>query len=164
MQGTNFQAVIVGAGPVERDLKAQAERLQLTNVHFVGAVADDDKVALLTLCRALTFPSHLRSEAFGISLLEGAMFGKPMLSTEIGTGTSYVNVHDETGLVVRHSDAAALREAMQTIWTDDDLTARFGANARKRFDALFTARKMVDSYVDLYGRLAKKTGTAEPGF
>lgn len=164
MQGTNFQAVIVGAGPVERDLKAQAERLQLSNVHFVGAAADDDKVALLTLCRALTFPSHLRSEAFGISLLEGAMFGKPMISTEIGTGTSYVNVHGETGLIVRHSDAAALREAMQTLWTDDALTARLGVNARKRFETLFTARRMVDSYVDLYKRLAKKPGTAEPGF
>lgn len=104
LPGTDFRVVIIGSGPVERELRAQAERLKLTNVDFVGPVGDDDKIALLTLCHALTFPSHLRSEAFGISLLEAAMFGKPMISTEIGTGTSYVNVDGETGLVVPASD------------------------------------------------------------
>ena len=33
--------------------------------------------------------SHLRSEAFDISLLEGAMHGKPLISSEIGTGNLY---------------------------------------------------------------------------
>ena len=32
------------------------------------------------------------------------MFGKPMISSEIGTGTTYINVHRETGLVVPPSD------------------------------------------------------------
>ena len=78
---------------------------------------DDDKIALLTLCHALTFPSHLRSEAFGISLLEAAMFGKAMISTEIGTGTSYVNVDGETGLVVPASDPGALqRRPWSQLW------------------------------------------------
>ncbi len=88
LEGTPFRAVLSGPAH-EQELRRQAARLNLTQVDFVGPVGDEDKVALLTLCRALTFPSHLRSEAFGISLLEGAMFGKPMISTEIGTGTSY---------------------------------------------------------------------------
>jgi glycosyltransferase involved in cell wall biosynthesis len=153
MQGTEFKVVIVGAGPVERDLRAQAERLGLKNVEFVGPVDDDDKVALLSLCYALTFPSHLRSEAFGISLLEGAMFGKPMISTEIGTGTSYVNLDGETGIVVAASDPAALRGAMGKLWADEALAARFGVAARARFLAMFTADKMADAYVGLYRRL-----------
>jgi len=153
MQGTEFKVVIVGAGPVERDLRAQAERLGLKNVEFVGPVDDDDKVALLSLCYALTFPSHLRSEAFGISLLEGAMFGKPMISTEIGTGTSYVNLDGETGIVVAASDPGALRNAMGKLWADEALAARFGVAARARFLAMFTADKMADAYVRLYRRL-----------
>ena len=114
---------------------------------------DDDKVALLSLCYALTFPSHLRSEAFGISLLEGAMFGKPMISTEIGTGTSYVNLDGETGIVVAASDPGALRDAMGKLWADEALAARFGVAARARFLAMFTADKMADAYVGLYRRL-----------
>ncbi|MBB5445181.1 MULTISPECIES: glycosyltransferase family 4 protein [unclassified Paraburkholderia] len=153
LQRTEVRVVIVGAGPVERELRAQAARLALAHVDFVGPVADDDKIALLTLCRALMFPSHLRSEAFGISLLEGAMFGKPMISTEIGTGTSYVNVDGETGLVVPPSDPAALRDAMQRLWDDDAMVTEFGIAAAKRFTANFTAEKMVRSYVDLYEKL-----------
>jgi glycosyltransferase involved in cell wall biosynthesis len=122
-------------------------------VDFVGPVADDDKIALLTLCHALTFPSHLRSEAFGISLLEAAMFGKAMISTEIGTGTSYVNVDGETGLVVPASDPGALRKAMGTLWNDGRLASELGANARLRFETKFTAERMVSAYVNLYERL-----------
>jgi glycosyltransferase involved in cell wall biosynthesis len=160
LPGTDFRVVIVGSGPVERELRAQAERLKLNNVDFVGPVADDDKIALLTLCHALTFPSHLRSEAFGISLLEAAMFGKAMISTEIGTGTSYVNVDGETGLVVPASDPGALRGAMGRLWGDDVLAAELGLKARKRFEAKFTAGKMVDAYVDLYRRLVDSSSAA----
>jgi glycosyltransferase involved in cell wall biosynthesis len=107
LAGSDYPVVIVGAGPIEHELKAHAARLGLKHVMFVGALDDADKVALLTLCYAVAFPSHLRSEAFGISLLEGAMYGKPMISSEIGTGTSYINIHDETGLVVPPSDPQA---------------------------------------------------------
>ncbi|CAH2806431.1 MAG: Glycosyltransferase [uncultured Caballeronia sp.] len=160
LPGTDFRVVIVGSGPVERELRTQAERLKLDNVDFVGPVDDDDKIALLTLCNALTFPSHLRSEAFGISLLEAAMFGKAMISTEIGTGTSYVNVDGETGLVVRASDPGALRDAMGKLWGDDVLATKLGQKARERFEAKFTAGKMVDAYVDLYRRLVNSSATA----
>ncbi|MFK4444452.1 glycosyltransferase involved in cell wall biosynthesis [Caballeronia udeis] len=160
LPGTDFRVVIVGSGPVERELRAQAERLKLNNVDFVGPVGDDDKIALLTLCHALTFPSHLRSEAFGISLLEAAMFGKAMISTEIGTGTSYVNVDGETGLVVPPSDPGALREAMGKLWRDDVLATNLGQKARERFEAKFTAGKMVNAYVDLYSRLVDSSAAA----
>ncbi|WP_345789465.1 glycosyltransferase family 4 protein [Paraburkholderia terrae] len=160
LQGTEFKAVIVGAGPVENELRQQAARLQLDNVEFVGPVDDEDKIALLTLCHALTFPSHLRSEAFGISLLEGAMFGKPLITAEIGTGTSYVNVDGETGLVVPSNDPQALRGAMQTVWGDEALCQRLGAAGRARFERMFTAEHMVDAYVDLYRRLTDATARA----
>ena len=71
---------------------------------------------MFELCFAVLFPSHLRSEAFGISLLEGAMYGKPLISSEIGTGTTYINIDKETGLVVPPSDPIALREAMDFLW------------------------------------------------
>jgi glycosyltransferase involved in cell wall biosynthesis len=155
LEGTDFRVVIVGSGPVETELRQQADRLRLhNNVQFVGPVGDEDKIALLTLCHALTFPSHLRSEAFGISLLEGAMFGKALISAEIGTGTSYVNVSEDTGLVAPPANALALRTAMARIWSDDVLAARLGTNARTRFESMFTADQMISSYVDLYRRLS----------
>jgi rhamnosyl/mannosyltransferase len=154
--GTEYPVVIVGAGPIEQELKAHAARLGLTNVMFVGAVDDLDKVALLELCYAVAFPSHLRSEAFGISLLEGAMFGKPMISSEIGTGTTYINIDQETGLVVPPSDPAAFREAMRTLWDNPELARAMGARAEARYHQLFTSEQMATGYTELYRELAAR--------
>ena len=154
--GTDYPVVIVGAGPIEAELKAHAERLGLKRVQFVGAVDDVDKAALLKLCYAVAFPSHLRSEAFGISLLEGAMYGKPMISSEIGTGTSYINVGGETGIVVPPSDPEAFAAAMRTLWANPALAADMGQRATRRFDTLFTSEKMAADYAALYRDLVKE--------
>lgn len=153
-KGTDIPVVIVGAGPVEDSLLRQSANGQLGNIHFLGAVSEQDKVDLLQACYGVVFPSHLRSEAFGISLLEGAIFGKPLISSEIGTGTSYINVHQETGLVVPPSNPASLRKAMRLLWDDASLAASLGSTARARYEELFTAEKMGRSYAELYDRLA----------
>ena len=153
-QGLDYPIAIVGAGPVEQDLKAQAIRLGLRNVHFLGSLGDEDKVALLTLCYGLVFPSHLRSEAFGISLLEGAMYGKPMISCEIGTGTTYINIDGETGLAIPPADSRALRQAMTYLWENPDAAANMGERAEQRYWKYFTADRMAKSYVEVYRQLA----------
>ncbi|SQG00504.1 group 1 glycosyl transferase [Paucimonas lemoignei] len=150
LEGVDYPVVILGAGPQELELKAQAEKLQLRNVLFVGRLDDEDKACLLQMCYALVFPSHLRSEAFGISLLEASMYGKPMISCEIGTGTTYVNIHEETGLAVPPNAPLALREAMRRLWDDPALTQRFGANALLRFQKLFTADHMCATTAQVY--------------
>jgi glycosyltransferase involved in cell wall biosynthesis len=152
-RGTDYPIVIVGAGPIEQELKAHALRIGLTNVMFLGAVSEVDKVALLQLCYAVAFPSHLRSEAFGISLLEGAMYGKPMISSEIGTGTTYINVDGVTGLVVPPSDPDALRAAMRTLWQQPELAREMGERAEARYWELFTAEKMAGNYLHLYRQM-----------
>jgi rhamnosyl/mannosyltransferase len=149
-QGTDYPIVILGAGPVESELKVRAAQLGLSNIHFLGFQSDEDKVALLTLSYAVVFPSHLRSEAFGVSLLEGAMYGKPLISSEIGTGTTYINIADETGLVVPPSNPLALRQAMIYLWEHPKQASEMGERAEQRYWQYFTAEKMVRSYVDLY--------------
>ncbi len=153
LQGVDYPVVIVGSGPVEDELKKHVERLGLRNVHFLGQLPDEDKVALLTLCYGVVFPSHLRSEAFGLSLLEGAMYGKPMISSEIGTGTTYINIANETGLVVPPSDSGALRQAMSYLWEHPLEATAMGKRAESRYWQYFTADKMAKSYADLYGEL-----------
>lgn len=160
MAQSDYPVVIVGAGPIEQELKAHADRLGLHHLMFVGALEEIDKVALLQLCYAMVFPSHLRSEAFGISLLEGAMFGKPMISSEIGTGTTYINIDQETGLVVPPSDPQAFGAAMRTLWEQPELARAMGERAEARYWKLFTAQKMADSYAALYRELIERRRAA----
>jgi rhamnosyl/mannosyltransferase len=159
--GTSLPVVIAGAGPLREELQAQARRLGLDHVHFVGLVSDEDKSALLALCRAVVFPSHLRSEAFGITLLEGALHGKPLISCEIGTGSSHVNQHDVTGLVVPPGDATALRHAMLRLQTDDKTARAMGQAALARFEAHFTAQRIARSYARLYREVLQESAQAE---
>ena len=154
IQGAPYRVVIVGSGPTEAELREQARRLKLDNVVFAGHVSDEIKVALIDLSRAVVFPSYMRSEAFGVALLEGAMRGKPLISTEVGSGTSHVNVDLETGLVVRPASHKALREAMDRLYRRPDLARRLGEGARQRFDRLFNGRLMGDRYMQIYGALA----------
>jgi rhamnosyl/mannosyltransferase len=154
--GTPLPTVIVGSGPIEAELRKHAEEAGLRHVKFLGTVSDEDKVALLELCAAVVFPSHLRSEAFGVTLLEGAMFGKPLISSEIGTGTSYINIDGETGFVVPASDPRALRTAMLRLANDPDLRKRMGAAARRRFEDRFTAERMAAQYMTVYQKVLAK--------
>ena len=158
---SDYPVVIVGSGPIEAELKAHAERLGLKHVLFVGAVGEDDKAALLTLCYAMAFPSHLRSEAFGISLLEGAMYGKPMISSEIGTGTTYINIDGDTGLVVPPSDPQALGEAMRKLWDNPQLAADMGKRAEARYWELFSSETMASNYLALYEELAARRAVTQ---
>lgn len=146
--------LIAGEGPMEAELKAQAASAGVTNVHFLGAVSDLDKAALLELCRVFVFPSHLRSEAYGLSLVEAAMFGKPMISCEIGTGTSFVNKHGETGIVVPPEDAGALAAAMDRLLMEASFRIAAGYAAAKRARIMLTASKMAAAYADLYSKMA----------
>ena len=153
MRGADYKVVIVGSGPVENELREQAHRLGLTNVIFAGYISDEEKQALYLRCQAVVFPSYLRAEAFGVTLLEGAMNSKPLISAEIGSGTSYVNIHNETGLVVPPSDSKALRAAMDKINQEPETARRMGESARRRYESLFTGSVMGARYAEAYTQI-----------
>jgi rhamnosyl/mannosyltransferase len=156
--GAPYKVVIVGAGPVEGELRKQVERLGLDNVIFAGYISDREKMALFQLCRAVVFPSYLRAEAFGVTLLEGAMSGRPLISAEVGSGTSHVNVHGETGLVVKAGSPVALREAMDELFLDKAKAERMGEKARLRYETLFTGQLMGGRYAKLYADVLQEVG------
>ncbi|HSN22580.1 MAG TPA: glycosyltransferase, partial [Methylomicrobium sp.] len=148
------KVVIAGSGPEGANLQALAAKEGADNVVFAGQVSDTEKVALLKRCLALVLPSHLRSEAYGMVLLEASMFGRPLISCEIGTGTSYVNAHEETGFVVEPQSPAALALAMNTLLNDDALSARMGEAARSRYEKLFSGPTLGRAYADLFREIA----------
>lgn len=148
------KVVIAGSGPEGATLQALAAECGADNVVFAGQISDAEKVALLKRCRALVLPSHLRSEAFGMVLVEAAMFGRPLISCEIGTGTSYVNAHEETGFVVMPKSAPALRRAMMALLRDEALAAAMGRAARHRYEQLFSGPVLGQAYCALFREVA----------
>ena len=127
---TGFPVAIIGTGRMSRQLREAVAARNLANVHLLGELPEDEKALLLDMAYGFVFPSHLRSEAFGVALLEAAASRLPMVCCEIGTGTSYVNRHGETGYVVAPADPMRLADAMRTLWADPAAAQRMGHNAR----------------------------------
>lgn len=150
---TKADIVILGEGPEGSRLRQAVQRMGLKNIHFVGALPDADKNALFSLCRAVVLPSHLRSEAFGMTLLEGARASKPLICCEIATGTTTINLHLETGLVVPPSDPASLAQAINRLMADDALSLKLGQGARARWQRYFTPAVVGQAYKNLYEKL-----------
>lgn len=152
-KAVNAKIVIAGSGPEDANLRNKVQEYRLSNIIFAGQITDAEKVALLKNCLALVLPSHLRSEAYGMVLIEAAMFGKSMISCEIGTGTSFVNSHNETGFVISPQEPEELAAAMKKIQDDVLLSNQFGLNARQRYENLFSGIALGSAYTDLYKKL-----------
>lgn len=145
--------VIVGDGPEGQALRSQIAELGLTDkIIFAGRVADADLPAYYHAADLFCLPASERSEAFGLVQVEALSAGLPIVSTELGTGTSYVNQDDQSGLVVRPKDSKALAEALQQILGDDHLRQRLSTGALRRAEA-FTAERMLREIETVYQEL-----------
>lgn len=142
--------VIAGDGEYFNKLKKYVSKNKLENVILTGAIDENYKTYLLKNSQGLVLPSNKRSEAFGLVLLEAAMYGKPLICTEIGTGTSFVNEHDVTGLIVRPDDSAELSNAINFIFYHKNLAKKMGQNAEKKITRIFRSERMCKDYERLY--------------
>ena len=87
------------------------------------------------------------------------MYSKPLISTEVGSGTSHVNVDGETGIVVTPGSSKALRHAMDQLYARPEMATLMGKRARKRYEQLFTGKLMGRRYVEVYQQLVGEVQT-----
>jgi len=158
MKSVNRKLVVVGKGSEEKRLRTKAKSLDLNNVVFAGYQDDVYLPSFYKLCKAFVFPSCERSEAFGMSLLEASLFAKPMISTELGTGTSFINKHGETGIVIPPKNIEQLRHALILLSDNDEICKKYGQNARNRFEKVFNSELIGQRYLLAYSEILKRHG------
>jgi glycosyltransferase involved in cell wall biosynthesis len=145
--------VIVGTGPMKEKWEYLARDLGVEQrVKFMGEVAQANLTAYYNDCDVFVLPCSERSEAFGVVQLEAMAAGKPVVSCDVGTGVTWVNQNDVTGLVVPPHSPQALAIAIRRILGDERLAAEMGAAGRKRVKEEFTAKKMVERVMEVYER------------
>ncbi len=152
LQGTGIRAVIAGDGPQRGAWEALASTLGV-NARFTGDVSDAELRALFQSCAAFVLPSITRAEAFGYVQLEAMASGKPVISTDVPSGVSWVNQHEQTGLVVPAGDVTALRAALRRIMDDAALRRRFGDNGRARVEREFSLSRLRDRLRAFYAEM-----------
>ena len=143
--------VIVGDGPEDARLRAQHARLGLGDrVRFAGAVSDAELHDHLAAADLGVLPSTHPSEALGIAMIEYLAAGLPVVCTELGTGTTFVNRDGETGLVVPPGDPDALAGALRRLMADAPMRKRFGAAGRLRAREVFSLAAMMQGVGEAY--------------
>ena len=145
---------LIGNGPLKPWIENYIKRNNLNEkILLLGQVSEDALPCYYHAADILVLPSTYRSEAFGITLLEGMACNLPLITTELGTGTSFVNLHNQTGLVVPPSVSQALVEAINSILNDKMLRSRFAIAAKERVKHEFSKEKMVQRIKTLYSKV-----------
>jgi glycosyltransferase involved in cell wall biosynthesis len=161
MREVGASLAVVGSGPGEASLREHVRRCGLeSRVTFLGHLDIDDLRAVYHACDVFVLPSTNKAEAFGLVQLEAMACARPVVSTELGTGTTFVNRHGVTGLVVRPNDSDALAAAIQRLLDDKRLGVTMGAAGRERVASDFTLDRMVDRTLGVY---ADVTGSSALG-
>lgn len=144
--------VVLGSGPLQASLEQLAEPCR-DRITFIPLLRDPDLAAMYKACDLFVLPSVENSEAFGIVQLEAMVTGKPVVSSDLETGVTYINQHEQTGLVVPRRNVDALADAINTLLADDDLRHRYGKYARERVLREFTLDAMLNRTLGLYKSL-----------
>ena len=156
MEHTDGTLLLVGGGPRTGQIIKLRDSLPWRDrIHLIGEV--EDVVPYYYASDIFCLPSILRSEAFGLVLVEASACGLPLVSTELGTGTTFVNLHQQTGLVTPPGDPAALGKALQRLLGDPELRRTYGSAGRKRTHNLFTQERMTYEVLRLYEKVVGKS-------
>lgn len=152
------RCVIAGTGPMEAEWRRLAASLNVADrVAFVGDVPDTDLPAYYHAADLYVLPANARAEAFGIALVEAMAAGLPCITTEVGSGTSWVVQDGTTGCVVPPRDPGALAQAIASLLGDADRRRRMGQAAADRARAEFDEQVMIDRVLGVYASLLERT-------
>ena len=140
--------VIAGRGKAFKKLQAIIKKDKSKNIKIINNLTEKTKISLIKLCKSVILPSNLRSEAFGIALVEGMMFQKPLISCDIGTGTSFVNLNNKTGYVSKPNNKSIKNKILKM--SKKKNLRKFKYNLKKSFSEKFNSIYMARQYYQLY--------------
>lgn len=147
----NAHLLVVGVGPMEAAWRQVAQEGGLMDrVQFLGELSDDDLLTAYHAADVFVLPSTNRAETWGAVQIEAMASGLPLICTELGTGTSYVNRHEETGLVVPPNDPAALAAALNQLLGNPGLRTRLGEAGLQRAQEHFSQEAMIRQTLAFY--------------
>jgi rhamnosyl/mannosyltransferase len=151
MKQVNGKLLMIGEGYLEEDLKKQVAANELDGkVTFLGELSDNEATAFLRACDIVVLPSVERSEAFGIVQLEAMACGKPVICTELGTGTTFINQHQKTGIVVEPNNPDALANAVNLLLDNPNLRKQYGQAGFNRVEKYFSVDRMINDLIAVY--------------
>lgn len=154
-----LRLLIVGGGPLEAALKAEATSLGIAPRTVFTGWRPDGAQWLQALD---VFVMSSLWEALPMALLEAMSAQRPVIVTDVGDNRTIVE-NGRSGMVVAPRDPDAIAAAVETLVTDRARAARIADDAGRRFSDRFRTAHMVGAYQDLYTRRVRQDVPATSG-
>ena len=123
---SDYYLVVVGDGPLYKNLTKKVKEENIRDVIFTGSRSDVENV--IPSCDVLILPSF--SESFGLVLIEALACGKPVIGSDVGGITEIIN--DDVGLFVNPKKVSSIAKAIDKIINDENFRVVLSMNARNR--------------------------------
>jgi glycosyltransferase involved in cell wall biosynthesis len=152
-EGRSFELVLVGDGPMRKEVEALIAREQLADsVRITGWASGEVVQSEIEGARAFVLPSF--AEGLPVVIMEALGRGRPVISTYIA-GIPELVKDGECGLLVPAGSASAVADAMRTLLdATPDALSRMGMNGYQRVCAMHDARENARTLLALFERYA----------
>ena len=139
-------AVVVGQGPLEDELRAQAERAGVNDrVHFPGWTND----AASYIAAGDVFVLSSVWEGIPLAAQEAILLGTTVVATNVG-GMSELISDGVSGRLVPSGDATSLAGALEQVLEDENLARTYAERARDDLSRTFSTEAMLARLKDIY--------------
>lgn len=151
MGGVNGRLLIGGDGPERGNWERLTAELGLQErIHFLGDIPDADLPAFYASGDIFVLPANSRAEAFGLVLQEAMASGLPCVTSELGTGTSWLVQDGVSGFVVPPQQPEVLAAALNRLVDDPALRVQMGQAGQKRARQEFGLQTMMQRIEQVY--------------
>ena len=124
-----IKLLIVGRGDEEENLKKKVEKLNLTNIKFLGFKDGIELRDLIRNCQFTILPS-LWYEVFGMSILESFASGRTVLASKIGAIPEIIK-DGINGFLFDPGNTDDCKEKILKLWSNPVLIKNMGKNGRE---------------------------------
>ena len=153
--------LVGGDGPRRGAWEQLSQELGVADkVQFVGDLSEADLPNFYASGDLFVLPANSRAEAFGKVLQEAMAAGLPCLTTELGTGTSFVVQDGVTGRVVPAQQPAVLAAAIQQLASQPELCQQMGRAGQARARQAFSMAQMVEKVQGVYSAVLQQHPSA----
>jgi len=143
------RVLFFGQGPLRPHLQELSRRKGLAdNIIFAGFRNDLERI--LPCLSAVVHPATM--EGLGVSLLQAAAAGVPIIATNRG-GIPEIVHHGENGYLLEPGDVNGITDAVVSLLKNQEKAAQFGRSGRNRVEARFSVASMVAGNISVYQQI-----------
>jgi glycosyltransferase involved in cell wall biosynthesis len=151
-QVPDAELVLIGDGPLRRDLEIQTKNLGIADVvQFKGQISRKEVYEEIACSDLFTIPSY--SEGFCVAAVEAMAGGLPVVASDIDV---FREVIDDSGIFLDPHNPSEFADAISRMLKNENRRDEFGRKLQKWARNTFSLECTAKEYACLYRDLAEK--------